>query len=55
MTDALQIDLETYVIDYEEIKDLLRSYILAELPWVDTPTDLAIKSVLYKASCKRKN
>ena len=54
MTDALQIDLETYVIDYEEIKDLLRSYILAELPWVDTPTDLAIKSVLYKIAAREK-
>ena len=54
MTDALQIDLETYVIDYEEIKDLLRSYILAELPWIDTPTDLAIKSVLYKIAAREK-
>mgnify|MGYP001246625765 FL=1 len=54
MTDALEIDLETYVIDYEEIKDLLRSYILAELPWVDIPTDLAIKSVLYKIAAREK-
>jgi N-acetyl sugar amidotransferase len=48
MTDALDIDLETYVIDYEEIKDLLRSYIKSGLPWIDTPTDMAIKSVMYK-------
>lgn len=48
MTDALNIDLETYVIDYEEIKDLLRSYMYSCLPWIDAPTDTAIKSVMYK-------
>ena len=48
MTEQLNIDLETYVIDYEEIKDLMRSYMLASLPWIDAPTDLAIQAVLYK-------
>lgn len=52
MTAALNIDLETYVIDYEEIKDLLRSYMLAGLPWIDIPTDLAIKSVLYRIAAR---
>lgn len=52
MTDKLNIDLETYVIDYEEIKNLLRSYILAGLPWIDIPTDLAIKAVLYKIAAR---
>lgn len=48
MTEKLGIDLETYVIDYEEVKDLLKTYMYASLPWIDIPTDLAIKSVLYK-------
>jgi N-acetyl sugar amidotransferase len=48
MTAALGIDLETYVVNYEEIKDLYRSYMFAALPWIDMPTDLAIKAVLYK-------
>lgn len=48
VTKELDIDLETYVVNYEEIKDLMRSYMLAGLPWIDMPTDLAIKSVLYK-------
>jgi N-acetyl sugar amidotransferase len=52
MTKSLNIDLETYVINYEEIKDLLRSYILAGLPWIDAPTDLAIKAVLYKIAAR---
>lgn len=52
ITKALKIDLETYVIDYEEIKDLLRSFMYGNLPWIDVPTDLAIKSVLYKIAAK---
>lgn len=52
ITKSLSIDLETYVIDYEEIKDLLRSYIKARLPWADTPTDMAIKAVMYKIALK---
>lgn len=48
ITNQLGIDLETYVIDYEEIKDLLRSYMLASMPWIDTPTDRAIKGSLYR-------
>ncbi|MDP4282709.1 MAG: N-acetyl sugar amidotransferase, partial [Bacteroidota bacterium] len=54
MTDALHIDLETYVVNYEEIKDLIRAYMIAGLPWVDMPTDLAIKSVLYKIASREK-
>ena len=54
VTSALGIDLETYVIDYEEIKDLLRAYIRAVLPWIDGPTDLAIQSVLYKIASREK-
>jgi N-acetyl sugar amidotransferase len=52
--NKLNIDLETYVIDYEEIKDLLRSYMRAGLPWVDNPTDQAIRSILFKIA-KREN
>lgn len=48
ITTKLKIDLETYVIDYEEIKDLLKAYMKAAVPWIDTPTDLAIKATMYK-------
>ena len=48
VTKALDIDLETYVIDYEEVKSVLRAYIKARLPWIDGPTDNAIKAVLFK-------
>ena len=52
MTSATQTDLETYVIDYEEIKDLIRSYLYAALPWIDIPADLAIKSVLFRVAAR---
>jgi N-acetyl sugar amidotransferase len=52
VTKKLGIDLETYVINYEEIKDLLKSYMRSRLPWVDMPTDLAIKAVMYKIAAK---
>jgi len=48
VTAALDIDLETHVIDYEEMKDILSSYMKARLPWIDFPTDQAIKTVLYR-------
>ena len=52
MTKVLDIDLETYVINYEEIKDLLRAYMRASLPWIDIPTDRAIKGALYKIASR---
>jgi N-acetyl sugar amidotransferase len=54
VTSKLNIDLETYVINYEEVKSILRSYLKAGLPWADAPTDLAIKAVLYKIALKLK-
>lgn len=52
MTKALNYDLETFVINYEEVKIVFRSYIMAALPWIDSPTDTAIKSVLYKTAAR---
>ena len=50
VTAKLGIDLETCVINYEEIQDLLRAYMKAGMPWIDTPTDLAIKATMYKVA-----
>lgn len=54
VTKKLNIDLETYVINYEEIKDLFRSYMKAGMAWIDAPTDLAIKAVMYKYARKER-
>tara|TARA_Y100001935_G_scaffold215631_1_gene187131 strand:+ start:678 stop:1829 length:1152 start_codon:yes stop_codon:yes gene_type:complete len=52
MTDALNVSLETYVINYEEVKVVLKAYMRSGLPWIDGPTDRAIKSVLYKIAAQ---
>jgi N-acetyl sugar amidotransferase len=54
VTEKLNIDLETYVIDYEEVKVVLKSYMMAGLPWVDSPTDIAIKAALYKIASRER-
>jgi N-acetyl sugar amidotransferase len=54
VTAALNIDLETYVIDYEELKDILKAYMRAGLPWIDNPTDQAIHSILYLKAIREK-
>lgn len=54
ITTALDIDLETYVIDYEEVKAVLRAYMKAVLPWIDGPTDIAINSALYNIAHREK-
>jgi N-acetyl sugar amidotransferase len=54
VTSALNIDLETYVINYEEVKAVLRAYLKASLPWADTATDMAIGAALYKVANREK-
>jgi hypothetical protein len=54
MTDKLNIDLETYVVDYEVMKDVLRAYMYAGLPWIDIPTDLALRTTLYRKARREK-
>ena len=54
VTAGTGYDLVTYVIDYEEVKAVLRAYLKASLPWVDSPTDIAIASSLYKVAREEK-
>jgi N-acetyl sugar amidotransferase len=43
----LDIDLHTFVVDWEEFKDLQKSFLFASVPSVDVPTDHAFSTVLY--------
>ena len=43
----LNIELHTFVVDWEEMKDLQRSFIKASLPDLDIPQDHAIFAALY--------
>ena len=47
---ALGIELYTYVIDWEEFKDLQKAYIKASVIDIEALTDHAIKSALYKTA-----
>lgn len=49
---SLDIDLYTYVINWEEFKDLQLSFLLASIPGMEIPTDHAILSILYRVAAK---
>lgn len=48
LTDKLGVDFCTYVVDWEEFRDLQRSFLFASVPCIEAPTDVAIHAVLYK-------
>jgi len=50
--NILDIDLITYVIDWEEFKDLQLSFLKSSTPDSEIPTDHAIFSVLSKVAAK---
>jgi len=50
--ERLHVDLWTYVVDWEEFKDLQLSFLKASVPSVEVPTDMGIWSVLYRAAAR---
>jgi N-acetyl sugar amidotransferase len=48
--EKLSVDLITYVIDWAEMKDVLKSFVKASFAWADGPTDVALVSALYKVA-----
>ena len=50
--EGLGLDLVTEVVNWEEMKDLQRSFFLSQVPFVDTPQDLALFSALYNFAAK---
>ncbi len=50
----LGYDLYTYVVNWEEFKDLQLSFLKASTIDVEIPTDLAINGVLYRTALKQK-
>lgn len=51
-TNALDIDLETVVADWEEFKDLQISFLRASVSDAEIPTDYAILSTLYEVASR---
>ncbi|HWB07129.1 MAG TPA: N-acetyl sugar amidotransferase [Verrucomicrobiales bacterium] len=52
--EKLKIDLHTHVVDWEEFRDLQRSFFRASVVNIEIPTDHAINAVLHHAAVKHK-
>lgn len=48
----LGVDLHTYVVDWDEFKDLQKSFLKASTPDIEIPTDHAIYALLFKMANK---
>lgn len=46
------LDLETHVLAWEDFKEVQRAHLLASVPEIETPTDIAILHCLYKSAIK---
>ncbi len=51
-TNKLDVDLHTHVADWEEFKDLQKSFLKASVSDAEVPTDYVILSVLYQEAKK---
>lgn len=52
IVDKLGFDYQSYVLDWEEFKDLQLSFLRASVPEAETPTDIAIAAIAYDAADK---
>jgi len=52
ITRKLDVDYESYVLDWEEFKDLQLSFLRASVPEAETPTDVGIAGVLHIVAAK---
>ena len=50
--EGLNLDLVTEVVNWEEMKDLQRAFFKSQVPFVDTPQDLALFSAIYNFAAK---
>jgi N-acetyl sugar amidotransferase len=54
LTQKLNVDLFTYVVNNQEMDDITRSFFYAGVPELDCPTDIALAETLYRAAAKFK-
>jgi len=52
VTDQLGIDYQSYVLDWEEFKDLQLAFLRASVPEIETPTDIAIPAALHRVAAE---
>ena len=53
-TAKLDVDLHTVVADWEEFKDLQRSFLLAGVSDAEVPSDYVVSSVLFKTAAEQR-
>ena len=54
MTKCLNVDLYTHVVNNKEMDDIYKAFIMANVPAIDVPTDLALTEIMYRAASKYK-
>jgi N-acetyl sugar amidotransferase len=52
IVSKLGIDYQSYVLDWEEFKDLQLAFLKASVPEMETPTDIAIPAALHKVAAQ---
>lgn len=52
VAEKLEIDYDSYVLDWEEFKDLQLAFLKASVPEPETPTDMAIAAVCHHFAAK---
>jgi N-acetyl sugar amidotransferase len=52
VTSVLGMDYESYVLDWEEFRDLQLAFLKASVPEAETPTDVAIPAALHYHAAK---
>ena len=52
--EKLDIDLYTHVVDNDEYQRIYKSFFLASVPEIDSPTDISLATVHYMAAAKYK-
>jgi N-acetyl sugar amidotransferase len=52
VAQILGMDYESFVLDWEEFKDLQLSFLRASVPEAETPTDIAIPAALHRIAAK---
>jgi hypothetical protein len=48
----LGIDYQSFVLDWEEFKDLQLAFLKASVPEAETPTDIAIPAALHQIAAQ---
>ena len=54
IVDKLGFDYESYVLDWEEFRDLQLAFLKASVPDMENPTDIAILGALHRVAVKYK-